>query len=218
MEKKMIEVSEQELAELAAFRAEKAKREAAERAKNERETYKKMVDDEIDAAIPELMGLSKDIAQTKQTVLENFRSVIAMKKELLKLGKDGQMSHTFSNTDGNKRITIGYYETDGYRDTVTDGIQIVREYIESLARDTETKTLVNTVLRLLSKNKKGELKASRVIQLRRMAEESGNERFLEGVRIIEESYQPAVSSQYIKAEYKDENGNWVNIPLGMTEA
>ena len=74
------------------------------------------------------------------------------------------------------------------------------------------------VLKLLAKDQKGNLKASRIIQLRKIAEESGNDRFMEGVRIIEEAYRPAISKQYIRVEIKDANGMWKNIPLGMTEA
>jgi hypothetical protein len=73
-------------------------------------------------------------------------------------------------------------------------------------------------MRLLSRGKEGTLKASRVLQLRKMAEESGSERFIEGVRIIEESYRPVVSKTFVRAERKGKNGEWVNIPLGMTEA
>ena len=99
-----------------------------------------------------------------------------------------------------------------------DGIAIVKEYIEGLASDAKTQSLVKMVLRLLARDAKGTLKASRVVQLRKIAEESGNERFVEGVQIIEESYQPAISKQFIRAEVKNENGAWVCIPLGMTEA
>jgi hypothetical protein len=74
------------------------------------------------------------------------------------------------------------------------------------------------VLRLLSRNAAGELKATRVLQLRKMAQESGNERFMKGVQIIEEAYQPAVSKQFVRAEMKDKDGIWTSIPLGMTEA
>ena len=74
------------------------------------------------------------------------------------------------------------------------------------------------VLKLLARDSKGALKASRVLQLRKMAEESGDDRFMEGVKIIEESYQPAVSKQFVRAEVKNDNGAWVAIPLGMTEA
>ena len=63
----------------------------------------------------------------------------------------------------------------------------------------------------------GNLKASRVLQLQKMAEETGDERFIEGVRIIQESYQPTPSKDYIRAAVRDESGAWVPIPLSMTD-
>ena len=94
----------------------------------------------------------------------------------------------------------------------------MRGYIESLATDEKSKALVSAVLRLLSRDGQGNLKASRVLQLRKMAEDSGDEQFLEGVRIIEESYQPSETRRYIRAQRKDsKTGAWVNIPLGITD-
>ena len=55
----------EEAAQFAAFKAEKAKKEAAEKAKNDRETYSKMVNEEVTAAIPVLQELSNDIASVK---------------------------------------------------------------------------------------------------------------------------------------------------------
>lgn len=107
---------------------------------------------------------------------------------------------------------------DGYRDTVENGIAMVRSYIESLATDDKTQSLVAAVLRLLSRDGQGNLKASRVLQLRKMAEDSGDDRFLEGVKIIEESYQPSITRRYIRAQRKDpKTGAWRNIPLGITD-
>lgn len=57
-----------------------------------------------------------------------------------------------------------------------------------------------------------------MLQLRRMAEDSGNEEFLEGVRIIEESYQPTATKRFVRAQYKDDKSAWQSIPLGMTGA
>ena len=56
------------------------------------------------------------------------------------------------------------------------------------------------------------------MQLVKMSEESGNEAFMDGVRIIRDAYKPVVSKYYIRAEFKGENGKWTNVPLGMTEA
>lgn len=52
-----------------------------------------------------------------------------------------------------------------------------------------------------------------------MAEESGDEQFMEGVRIIRESYQPTETRRYIRAQYRDEStaNAWRNIPLSITD-
>lgn len=217
MDKVKVEMTAEEQARFAQFKAEEEKKAAAAKAKADRETYKQMVDDEVEAAIPILLELSCDIKTVKQKVIDNFRSVLAMKAELFKARAE-QRTHTFTNSDGNMRIILGQYTTDGYRDTVEDGIAIVKEYIMSLAADEKTQALVNMVFRLLARDAQGTLKASRIVQLRKIADEIGNERFLEGVRIIEESYQPTVSKQFIRAEVRNDNGAWKQIPLGMTES
>ena len=209
----------EEKAEFEAFQAAKAKKAAEEKARADRERYRQLVDDEIERSIPVLEEISGRIKESKQRVMDNFKTILEMKGDLFKTKlKEDQRSHTFTNSKGNKRITLGVYVTDGYRDTVEDGIAIVKEYIESLAKDDKTRSLVSMVLRLLARDAKGTLKASRIVQLRKVAMETGDDRFMEGVRIIEESYQPEVSKLFIRAEIKNENGMWKPIPLGMTES
>lgn len=213
-----VTMSAAERAEWEAFKAGKAKKEAAEQRKQQRETYAQMVDDELRTAIPELLNLSTGIKTVKDTVFGNFAAILEMKAELFGTKDGGQYSHTFTNSDSTMQLTLGVNTVDGYRDTVEDGIAMVRGYIESLATDDKTQALVSAVLRLLSRDGQGNLKASRVLQLRKMAEDSGNEQFLEGVRIIEESYQPSITRRYIRARRRNpKTGAWVNIPLGITD-
>lgn len=218
-EKESVMMTAEEKAEFAAFREAKAKKAAEAKAKADREMYKQLVDEEIERSIPVLLSISDKIRDSKQQVLDNFKTILEMKSDLFKTKvKDDQRSHTFTNSEGDKRITLGVYVTDGYRDTVEDGIAIVKDYIASLANDERTEALVNMVFRLLSRDAKGTLKASRIVQLRKVAEDTGDVRFMEGVRIIEESYQPEVSKKFIRAEVKDKNGMWKCVPLGMTES
>lgn len=207
----------EELEKFEAFKKQQEKEAAAKRRKENREAYAQLVDEEIDAALPELKELSAQIKTVKASVYGNFSEVLKMKAEVMGLTQDGQKSHTFTNSKGDKRITLGVNTVDGYRDTVEDGITMVQQYIQSLAVDDNSRALVKTVLRLLSRDQQGNIKASRVLQLRRMAEETGNDQFIEGVRIIEESYQPATTKQYIRAEWKDEKGIWRNVPLSVTD-
>nr|DAM28344.1 MAG TPA: Protein of unknown function (DUF3164) [Caudoviricetes sp.] len=216
--KTTVEMTAEDAAQFAAFKAEQEKKARQQQRKENRAMYAQLVDEQVALAIPELMSLSEQIKTVKNTVFGNFKSVLDIKADVMSLTKEGgQHSHTFTTSDGNMRITLGCNTIDAYRDTVEDGIAMVRSYIESLAKDDNSRALVNAVMRLLARDQKGTLKASRVLQLRKMADESGDETFQEGVRIIEESYQPTETKLYIRAEFKDDKG-WHIIPLSVTDA
>lgn len=206
----------EERQEFEAYKLAKEKKAAEAKRKSDREAYTALVDETIAAVMPGLTNISEAIAQKKTAAAEAFRGALEMKAELFGV-KDDQQSHTFTNSEGTMRITIGHYMLDNYRDTVNEGIAMVKTYIESQARDDASRALVKAILRLLSRDEAGNLKASRVLQLQKMAEETGDERFIEGVRIIQESYQPTPSKDYIRAAVRDESGAWVAIPLSMTD-
>lgn len=211
-----MEMSTEEAAQFEEFKKEKARKEAEAKKKSDREAYAKLVDETIASSMPGLQDISQAITDRKRLVMDNFKTALELKAEIFGV-KDSQRSHTFTNSDGTARITIGQYQLDGYKDTVNEGIAIVKEYLGSLAKDNDSKALVEAVLRLMSRDNAGNLKASRVLQLRKMAQDSGNERFMEGVRIIEESYSPLASKQFVRAVVKNKDGKWEPIPLGMTE-
>ena len=211
-----VEMTAEERQEYEAFKVMMARKAAEAKRKSDREAYTALVDETIAAVMPELTNISEAIAQKKTAAAEAFRGALEMKAELFGV-KDDQQSHTFTNSEGTMRITIGHYMLDNYRDTVNEGIAMVKTYIESQARDDASRALVKAILRLLSRDEAGNLKASRVLQLQKMAEETGDERFIEGVRIIQESYQPTPSKDYIRAAVRDESGAWVPIPLSMTD-
>ena len=215
-EKVTVEMTAEESEKYEAFKQAEAKREAAARRKADRDAYTALVDETIDAVMPRLMGMSDEIARRKTEAVEAFCGALEMKAELFGV-KDDQKSHTFTNSEGTKRIVVGHYVLDDYRDTVDEGIAMVKGYIESLAKDDASRSLVKAILKLLSRDSMGNLKAQRVLQLRQLAEETGDERFIEGVRIIEESYQPSPSKNYIRAAVRGESGAWVPVPLSMTE-
>lgn len=218
-ETRTVTMTAEEAAQFAAYQAEKTRKEAAAKAKEARETYAKMVDDEVITAIPMLKELSNDISRVKGQVLDNFQTILQMKSEVMKRVKEDQRSHTFTTSDGNARIIIGRHACDGWKDTVNDGIAIVKEACLSLIKDDTTRALVNQIMRLVARDAAGNLKATKALQLRKLANDLNNDRLNEGITIIEEAYIPSFSKTYIYAEVRDEKtGAWKQIPLGMTEA
>jgi hypothetical protein len=217
-----VTMTDAEMEEFKAFQQAKKAEEAKAVAKQMREDYREMVDDAIESMMPKLKVVSKDLENYKRRVFEEFSTILFLKAEMFKMEKGEDLdnqSHTFTNSKGTMRIVLGHYVTDHYLDTVDEGITKVQMYIQSLANDEKSQALVGMVMKLLSKDAKGTLKASRIIQLRKMAEDSGAPEFIEGVKIIEESYQPIKSRTFLKAYEKNaDTGAWVQIPLGMTEA
>lgn len=218
METKKVEMTAEEYKEYLAMKQKRAAEEAKQKKKADLEAYRQMVDNTLVDVAAILQEKSRDLAKTKAYVLELFRDVIDMKQDVIGVKEGGQYSHTFTDSDSTVRVTIGYNTIDGYLDTVNEGIAMVKEYLVSLGSDENSQNLVRMVLQLLSTDQQGNLKASRVVQLRKYANESGNDRFIEGVELIESAYKPQKTKMYIRMDVRDEKTNaWRAVPLSMTE-
>lgn len=211
-----VTMTPEERAEYEEFRAQKAREREEAARKAQREEYARLVDDEVAAAVAQLQELSEQMTTIKKTIFDNFDTIIRMKREVMSLCKpDGQYTHTFTSSDSRCRITLGNRMVDDYRDTVEDGIAMVKDYITSLAKDEDSAQLVGLIMSLLERNKSGALQPSRVIRLRQLADKRQDPRLLEGVKIIEDSYQPYASSTFVQAEIKGATG-WETIPLNIS--
>lgn len=191
---------------------EKAKKQAI---KAERETYKQIVDDTVHQSFKPLVGLSKHILNVKKLVFDNFESVMEMKNELYGI-KDNQQSHSFASLDGTITIKIGHRVTESFDDTLSAGIEKVKTYMATLAKDQESAALVETIMDLLKKDAKGNLKANRVLELSKLASRVNNDEFSDGMRIIQESYHPVRSCNFIEVKFKDKNGKEHSLPLSIS--
>jgi len=183
--------------------------------KAERETYKQIVDDTVRQSFKPLVGLSKHILNVKKLVFDNFESVVEMKNELYGV-KEGQQSHSFASIDGTISIKIGHRITESFDDTLSAGIEKVKSYMATLAKDQESAALVETIMDLLKKDAKGNLKANRVLELKKLAGRVNNEEFSDGISIIENSYRPVKSCNFIEVKFKDKDGREISLPLSIS--
>jgi len=212
-----VKMTADEAAQFEAFKLQKAEQEQKLKQAEDRQAYKKLVDETLDEAFPDVLKVSETLTECKKYIRNAFSKALELKAQVFDVKPD-QRSNMFTHSDGKCRVVLGEHELDAWDDTINEGIAKVKTYIASLAKDTDSQMLVNAIMKLLSKDKEGNLRASRVMQLEQMARESGNETFTDGVRIIKEAHRPTVSKTYIRAERKDENGAWVSVPLGITEA
>ena len=193
----------------------KAELQRREQAQNEnREAYKALVNEAIPQIIGKLQNYSEQMAEVKLHTFEALKILLDTKNEVYEV-KGDQQSHTFTDTHGNT-ITYGFRVIDNWDDTVNAGIEKVNHFIASLAKDDDSAKLVSVINRLLKKDAKGNLKASRVLELTRVAKEFNSPAFTDAVTIIAEAYRPQRSAFYIEANTLDEQGKKCNIPLSLS--
>jgi hypothetical protein len=194
-------------AELEAYeRAEKQKRE------NDIEAYKALVAEFCHRTKESMLQLSRKMREEKDLVFDGVAAIIDLKEQLYRVKID-RHSNTFT-ADG-ITVSLGRRTNDGWDDTVEVGIAKVKEFLSTLAKDEDSSKLYTAVMQLLSKDKKGNLKASSMLQLERYAAEWNDPLFSEGVEIIRNAYTPVETCDFISVSYKDEDGKIHAIPLSL---
>ena len=219
----MVEMTPEEKAQFEAFRKEQAQKREAESRAEQRKELQAMANEAVEEMGVVLQHCSEHLTVAKKKAWDTFGTLIEMRKEVNGRDKLDQEQYNFSfmNDAGTMRIRMGYNMLDGWDDTANDGIAKVKDYLESLGKDDESKRLIKVVLKLLAKDTKGNLKASRVIQLGQMADESGSEEFKEGMRIIRDAYRPVRSKTYIRCDIKRKNAQgemeWQDLGLSIQD-
>lgn len=213
----MVEMTPEEKQRFEAFKLEEAKRKKREEQEANLNAYRELVDETVDKVVTQFTLMSEQLRSTKNSAIRSLMDLVKMKRETLGLKADGQWSYTFTKPDSKRRVTMGVHTLDGWQDTVEEGIEMVTEYIKGLASDDNSQALVGMVLKLLAKDASGNLNADKVLELRRIAEESGSEQFIDGVRLIEDSHFKTVSKIFLKAEVRNDIGVWERLPLNITE-
>lgn len=205
----------------AAERAQlKAQLEAEERAEIQKrqesiDAYKQSVDEFCKDVFERMQKVSELMRAEKERTFFAANILIEMKEQLYKTKQD-RHSNQFTTSDGKYTVALGYRTNDGWDDTVDVGIAKVKEYLRSLAATEDGAKAVDIILKLLAKDKKGNLKASAMIQLEQEATKIGDATFIEGVQIIRDAYRPVDTCQFISVSYKDDNGVKHTLPLSLS--
>lgn len=205
----------EERAQLKAQLEEQEKQEALEKQK-QKETYLQLKDQFCERNLEKLQALSSQMQELKKEIFADAETLIQMKDELFKTKTDRQ-SNTFSHESGKYSISLGNRINEGWDDTCEQGIEKVKEFLHTLAKDENSAALVETIMRLIAKNNKGMLKASKVLELEKLASKIQSAELTEGLNIIKNSYRPKPTCQFISVTMKDDNGNDKQLPLSLSQ-
>ena len=197
-----------------------AQLEAEERAEKQKrqeniDAYKQSVDEFVRNTFERMKGVSEMMRREKDSVFTAADTLISLKDELYDTKTD-RHSNSFTSSDGMVSITLGKRTNDAWDDTVNVGIKKVNDFFKSkMEQNEELAALTDMVMALLARDKKGNLKASRVLQLQEVARKSGFSELVAAAEIIKQAYKPVESVEFISVTYKDEKGIKRTLPLSL---
>lgn len=193
---------------------------ADEKAKKDKKAQDlKALEELAEESVPKSFDLLKQASETlinaKAQIFRNFENYLKLKIETMGIRAKSQQSHTI--THGKHSIKLGYRITDGYTDDAGYGLEMVHRFLGSLAKDDNSQKLVNSLLRLLQRNSKGDLDSKKVLELKQIADRDFPDTdFSKGMDIIQNSYKPKMSKWFIEAWEIDGVGIERSLQLSMT--
>ncbi len=161
--------------------------------------YKELQNEYVTKNIEKLLQEQRILEILVKDIFEDYKSILNMKQLVYGDKVTKQDSHTATLPDGTASITIGYNVTIGFDGTESSGVEKIKDFINSLADDSEKvqklSKMVNTFLKPNAKT--GMLNPSKIIELSKLREEFNDQRFDEGLDIIFNAQFRRQNSMYV---------------------
>lgn len=188
----------------------------ADKVKEDRAAYKKLVDEIIPVSFKKLEALSEFMSKVKSEVFNDLQTLVSLKCEVFGRELD-QQTHTFTSSEG-KSISIGWRLNDGWDDTVGAGLQKMNDLLAAKVKTEESKFFYELLMEKLEVDAKGNLKAGRVMSLKKKIDADGDPELIDAINIIIDAYQPKRTKEFITCKYRSEEGQYKDLPLDITSA
>ena len=76
---------------------------------------------------------------------------------------------------------------------------------------------METILRLLSRDGKGNLKASKILELDKLAARIDDRELIDAIKIIKEAYRPRPTRRFVEVNTRNDTSQpWTNVPLSIS--
>ena len=149
--------------------------------------------------IPFFIDKRQDIESRITELFKNIEPVIEMRAEVYGNEKREQDSHTFTLDDGSASVKVGWNVRPSFNGTEAEGIVKIREYMASLAGDTENEKILMEFLNIaLKTDSQGNYDPKKVRDLNSMRDRANSDLFNEGMDIINDAMIDIRTSRYAR--------------------
>lgn len=172
-----------------------------------RQALGELEDEFIEKYIDKLFGKHDAVSQLIKEMFCDFEIIKPLKAEVRGVKIEKQYSHTLTKSTKDKAITIGYNYTPAFDGTESDGITIIKNYLNTLSEDNPKLVLANKIINILLKTnpKTGELNVSKAMELNELRRDFNSEEFNRGMDMLLEARYKKITSSFVEG--------WKNVEI-----
>ncbi len=211
---KLVDVSSLSSAELEAMLKKKKEKEAKKLAK-EKAAYEKERDTLISEMVDHALELSEQLTYFKELCH------VAMDKQCEKLKTYGKIRSNSKggfqvvNTEGTKKLVRRRDTTPVWDERSEKAMQLIKAFLMESVKKRDKKQFT-LLMSFLERNKNGDLEYSRVMNLIQNEELFDDERWVEGLRLMKESFSNHLKGFGYEFKIVNDEGKWVSIPMNFS--
>ena len=217
-----IDIEKLSPADLEKLQSQIKEKEKAEKAKKQqdRDLLKKLENEVVLSEVPFFIDKRDDVEDRLLNLFKNIEPAIELRAEVFGNQKREQDSHTFTLDDGTASIKVGWNVKPSFNGTEGEGIVKIREYMASLAGDSENEKILMEFLEIaLKTDVDGNYNPQRIRGLNKMRERANNDLFNEGMDIIDSALIDIRTSRYARGyqmvDFGDGNIKRVNFKFSI---
>lgn len=201
--------------ELEALLAEKKKKDRESREAKKQE-YEKNRDSFVTSAITKASVLHQAIADFKSTVHDQMNEQQAHLEEYGGIRKGSKGGFSVCSSDGGSRIRRIRATEPSWDERSTKAISLIQDFLADTVKKKD-KNLYDILISFIARNANGDLEYNKVMNLLQHEDKYKDPRWIEGLKLIRESYSVHLKAYNYQFQVKDENtGKWTTLDLNFS--
>lgn len=181
--------------------------------RSERKAYEKKRDEFVSDMMKEALHYNEILTKFKEglhSAFEEHQEILNKYGEIRKNSKGG---FSLTSSDGKNRVKRIRATAPQWDERSKKGEELIMDFLKQKIR---SKKLHKLVMSFLQRDEKGNLEYSRVMNLLKMRHEWDDERWIEGLNLMEESYTIHFRAYGYVFEKRDEGGKWERVEMNFS--
>lgn len=210
-------VQTSEKTRLEVLREELAKEEAAEnrRIEKEKKEYDKAKDHLIKSSFAVAVQIASELQIFKKILTEEMEAQQQRLNEYGSIRANSKGGFSIKSSDGNLKLTRSRCTTPEWNEKSIKAVELIKDFLQDTVKKKDL-NLYEILISFIQRNKKGDLEYAQVMNLVQHEDKYKDPRWIEGLKLIKESYHNELQKYSYQFHKKNKEGKWENLNLNFS--